>query len=51
MIDANSFKNDHLKKIKTFENIILENFNEIVDERLIYSLFNIIDQDNKIFNH
>ena len=47
IIDANSFKNDHLKKIKTFENIILENFTDIVDERLIYSLFNIIDQDNK----
>ena len=37
----------YLKKIKTFENIILENFTDIVDERLIYSLFNIIDQDNK----
>ena len=47
IIDANFFKSDHLKKIKIFENIILENFTEIVDEKLIYSLFNIIDQDNK----
>ena len=47
IIDANSFENDHLKKIKSFENIILENFTERVDERLLYSLFNIIDQDNK----
>jgi len=47
IIEANSFKNDHLKEIKLFENIILENFTKNIDERLIYSLFNIIDQDNK----
>ena len=47
IIDANSFKSDHIKQIKLFENIILENFTENVDEKLIYSLFNIIDQDNK----
>ena len=47
IIDANSFENDHLKKIKSFENIVLENFTENIDEKLIYSLFNIIDQDNK----
>ena len=47
IIDANSFKSDDIKEIKLFENIILENFTENVDEKLIYSLFNIIDQDNK----
>jgi chromosomal replication initiation ATPase DnaA len=47
IIDANSFENDHLKKIKSYENIVLENLTEETDERLIYSLFNIIDQDNK----
>ena len=47
IIDANSFKNEHLKKIKIYENIVLENFTEKTNERLIYSLFNIIDQDNK----
>jgi chromosomal replication initiation ATPase DnaA len=47
IIEASSFKNDHLKEIKSFENIVLENFTENTDERLIYSLFNIIDQDNK----
>jgi len=46
-IDANSFENKHLKEIKIFENVILDNLGENVDERLIYSLFNIIDQDNK----
>ena len=46
-IDANSFENKHLKEIKIYENVILDNLGQNVDERLIYSLFNIIDQDNK----
>ena len=29
------------------ENIILENFNNLINERLLYSLFNLVDQDNK----
>ena len=47
IIDANSFENENIKKIKSYENIVLENLTEETDERLIYSLFNIIDQDNK----
>jgi len=46
-IDANSFKNEKLQEIKIYENIILENFNRNIDEALIYSLFNLIDNDNK----
>ena len=46
-IDANSFENQNLKEIKIYENVILDNLGQNVDERLIYSLFNIIDQDNK----
>ena len=46
-IDANSFENNNLKEIKIYENVILDNLGQNVDERLIYSLFNIIDQDNK----
>jgi|TARA_B100001765_G_scaffold36423_1_gene20207 chromosomal replication initiation ATPase DnaA len=46
-IDANSFENKNLKEIKIYENVILDNLEQNVDERLIYSLFNIIDQDNK----
>ncbi len=41
------FNNDDLKKIKIYENIILENISKDVDENLIYTLFNLIDQDNK----
>ena len=46
----NSFKNidnNFLKKIKIFENIVLEDLNEDIDEKLLYTLINIIDQDNK----
>ncbi len=45
--DANSLTDRDLKLIKVHENIILENFDEKVDEKLIYSLLNIIDLDNK----
>jgi len=46
-IDAHSFNNDDLTNIKIYQNIVLDNFDSSVNERLIYSLFNIIDQDNK----
>ena len=46
-IEANEINNEFLKKIKVFENIIIENFNDKIDENLLFTLFNIIDQDNK----
>ena len=46
-ISAHSLKSENLQEIKVHENIILENFDQNIDEVLIYSLFNIIDQDNK----
>ena len=46
-LNANLLNNEDLSKIKMHENIILEDLNEKVDEKLIYSLFNIIDLDNK----
>ena len=45
--DASSLNNDNLKEIKIHQNVILENLNKKIDENLIYTLFNIIDQDNK----
>ena len=41
------FQNDDLKKIKIYENIIIENLSSDIDEKLFYSLFNLIEQDNK----
>ena len=46
-IEANEINNEFLKKIKVFENIIIENFNDKIDENLLFTLLNIIDQDNK----
>jgi chromosomal replication initiation ATPase DnaA len=45
--DASLLSNDDLKEIKIHQNVILENLTNKIDENLIYTLFNIIDQDNK----
>ena len=45
--DAKYLNDNNLKEIKTHQNIILENLTYDIDEKLIYTLFNIIDQDNK----
>ena len=45
--EAKLLNNDSLKEIKIHQNIIVENLDKKVDEKLIYSLFNIIEQDNK----
>ena len=45
--NANSLNDEDLKIIKTHENIILENLDQNINEKLIYSLLNIIDVDNK----
>ena len=36
-----------MREIKAYENIVIENFNEDIDESLFFTLLNIIDQDNK----
>ena len=46
-IEAKEIDNEFLKKIKVFENIIIENFNDKIDENLLFTFLNIIDQDNK----
>jgi len=46
-IESNLLNDENLKEIKPHQNIILENLNLDINEKLIYTLFNIIDQDNK----
>jgi len=46
-IEASLLNDENLKSIKHYQNIVLENLNLDVNEKLIYTLFNIIDQDNK----
>ena len=45
--EGKSLQNDDLKKIKIYENIVIENLSSEVNEKLLYSLFNLIEQDNK----
>ena len=45
--EANKLDNDMINKIKIYQNIILENLDNNVDEKLLYTLINFIDQDNK----
>ena len=45
--EANLLNNEKLKEIKIYQNIILENLDKNVDEKLLYTLLNMIDQDNK----
>jgi len=46
-INSNLLNDENLKKIKPYQNIVLEDLNLDINEKLIYTLFNIIDQDNK----
>ena len=46
-IESTSLNDENLKEIKPHQNIVLENLNLNINEKLIYTLFNIIDQDNK----
>jgi chromosomal replication initiation ATPase DnaA len=47
IIESTLLSNENLKTIKPYQNVVLENLNVNVNEKLIYTLFNIIDQDNK----
>ena len=46
-INSSEINNQSLKEIKIYENIIIEDLNEEVNENLLFTLLNIIDQDNK----
>ena len=46
-VNPSDINNEILKKIKIYQNIIIEDLNENVDEKLLFTLINIIDQDNK----
>jgi len=46
-IESNLLNNNFLKKIKIYENIVLENLTQKIDEKLFFTLCNTIEQDNK----
>jgi len=46
-ITEEQLNDEILKKLKLHENIVLDNFDNFTEERLLYSLFNLVDHDNK----
>ena len=46
-INAEDINNDFLQQIKIYENIIVEDLTEKINENLLFTLINTIDQDNK----
>tara|TARA_B100000401_G_scaffold436548_1_gene380220 strand:+ start:1111 stop:1767 length:657 start_codon:yes stop_codon:yes gene_type:complete len=46
-IHENEINDDIFKKLKLYENIVLDGYANICDEKLMYSLINLVDQDNK----
>ena len=46
-IKSNLLNDENLRTIKPYQNVVLEDLSLDVNEKLIYSLFNTIDQDNK----
>ena len=46
-ISEKELTDDIFKELKLFENIILDDFNNSTEERILYSLFNLVDSDNK----
>ena len=48
-ISKNDLNDDLLKKTKLYENIILEDLDLTISEKLLYSLINIIESENKQF--
>ncbi len=46
-INGKNINNSIFKSIKLFESIIIDDFEECKEEEILYSIFNLIDQDNK----
>jgi len=46
-VNENEINEEVLKKFKLHENIIIDNYDCECDEKLMYTIFNLIDQDNK----
>ncbi len=47
VIESKFFDNEFIDKIKAHQNIVIENLDHTVNEKLLYTLINIIEQENK----
>ena len=46
-IESNLLNDEIINSLKIYQNVILENLDTNIDEKLLYTLINIIEQDNK----
>tara|TARA_A100001011_G_scaffold209920_1_gene218195 strand:+ start:13 stop:669 length:657 start_codon:yes stop_codon:yes gene_type:complete len=46
-ITKNNLNSHIITKLKTHQNIIIDNLDEHIDQEILYSIFNTVDQDNK----
>ena len=47
ILESNKFIFNEAENLRIYQNIILENFNNDIDEKSIFSLINFVDQNNK----
>ena len=47
IFDAKTFQFTDQKELKLYQNIIIDNFNDNIDEKSIFSLINFVDQNSK----
>ena len=47
ILDSKKFRFDESINLRIYQNIILEDFNENIDEKSVFSLINFVDQNNK----
>ncbi len=47
LVIGSKIDNSVFKSLKLYESLIIDDFDECKDEELLYSIFNLIDQDNK----
>ena len=46
-LNENQINDEIFKKIKLYESVIVDGFSNTLDERLMYSILNLVDQDSK----
>jgi len=46
-VNENEINENIYKKFKLYENIVIDNFDNKCEEKLMYSIFNLVDQSNK----
>ena len=46
-INKNDLNAHTITKLKTYQNIIIDNIDENINQEILYSIFNAVDQDNK----